>query len=145
MSRHQRTHTGEKPFCCSLPDCGRTFSRRDELLRHLRKQHKDVAAPAPQKTRRKRIAAVNDDEDYLDDSVDQISTTVIPSPSPTLSHVQIETPEANWNEANWSQLPQEDSALFDDTASLWTENSSLDPNGAWSAHSRDLLDLFANG
>ncbi|KAJ1803108.1 hypothetical protein LPJ75_005972, partial [Coemansia sp. RSA 2598] len=31
-----RTHTGERPHACGHPDCGKRFSRSDELARHMR-------------------------------------------------------------------------------------------------------------
>ncbi|KAL2266051.1 hypothetical protein VTJ83DRAFT_5403 [Remersonia thermophila] len=39
VQRHERTHTKEKPFACAWPRCGKTFGRRDLLVRHEKLVH----------------------------------------------------------------------------------------------------------
>ncbi|VEU19908.1 DEKNAAC100307 [Brettanomyces naardenensis] len=33
---HMHTHTGEKPFKCEWPNCGKRFSVRSNMIRHLK-------------------------------------------------------------------------------------------------------------
>ncbi|KIM66029.1 hypothetical protein SCLCIDRAFT_83921, partial [Scleroderma citrinum Foug A] len=37
LKRHIRSiHTDDRPWRCTFPDCGREFSRQDNLNQHLR-------------------------------------------------------------------------------------------------------------
>ncbi|KAK9240144.1 hypothetical protein V1525DRAFT_396097 [Lipomyces kononenkoae] len=40
---HMRSHTGEKPFYCSVPECDRSFTRSDALAKHMRTVHETEA------------------------------------------------------------------------------------------------------
>ncbi|CED82633.1 fog: zn-finger [Phaffia rhodozyma] len=43
---HLRSHTGEKPFDCTEPQCDKSFTRSDALAKHMRVQHNILPAPS---------------------------------------------------------------------------------------------------
>ncbi|EEH21095.1 hypothetical protein PABG_03326 [Paracoccidioides brasiliensis Pb03] len=46
LRAHMRSHTKEKPFYCTLPECDRSFTRSDALTKHMRTVHEtDVLRP----------------------------------------------------------------------------------------------------
>ncbi|OJD18855.1 hypothetical protein AJ78_01188 [Emergomyces pasteurianus Ep9510] len=43
LRAHMRSHTKEKPFYCTLPECDRSFTRSDALTKHMRTVHETEA------------------------------------------------------------------------------------------------------
>ncbi|CAO3596572.1 unnamed protein product [Absidia cylindrospora] len=73
LARHARKHTGEKPYKCVVPECGRMFSRFDNMMQHTQTHNrsgKRKTSPKPAaKNRRKSTSAVNNDwseDEYTD-------------------------------------------------------------------------------
>ncbi|PNH44761.1 hypothetical protein VD0004_g2986 [Verticillium dahliae] len=51
VQRHERTHTKEKPFSCGWARCGKTFGRRDLLVRHEKLVHLNEGNSGPKEYR----------------------------------------------------------------------------------------------
>ncbi|ORZ20336.1 hypothetical protein BCR42DRAFT_408560 [Absidia repens] len=61
LARHARKHTGEKPFRCVVPGCGRAFSRFDNMVQHTSthsKHHNKKRAPSKKQNKTKSLKTV---------------------------------------------------------------------------------------
>jgi zinc finger protein CreA/MIG len=79
MTRHIRTHTGEKPHACKYLDCTKRFSRSDELVRHSR-----IHRPKSRRSNKTYQGAAAAAAAGLQDESSALAT-IMPSPSKTAS------------------------------------------------------------
>ncbi|KAJ3496395.1 hypothetical protein NLJ89_g10490 [Agrocybe chaxingu] len=78
---HIRSHTGEKPFICVLPECDKSFTRSDALAKHMRLQH-NISPPAPGRGGSRKRKRGADDNTTQGTSTPVLVSTPLPSVPP---------------------------------------------------------------
>ncbi|CAO3703786.1 unnamed protein product [Rhizopus stolonifer] len=81
LARHERKHTGEKPYKCVVENCGRMFSRFDNMMQHTqtheRKKFAALREEVEDQAKTKKARAVLTD-DHVTDSPIQIQEEALP-------------------------------------------------------------------
>ncbi|KXG45657.1 Zinc finger, C2H2 [Penicillium griseofulvum] len=132
LRAHMRSHTREKPFYCTLPECDRNFTRSDALTKHMRSVHEtDTMRPidsiskvhgAPgsttttpaSKLQRIRLKLTQPREPGTESEPHTEAITIVPAPVTTTdSHDPDETlmpefgPELDFDESELSLPPRD--------------------------------------
>jgi hypothetical protein len=86
LDRHMPRHTGQKLFRCSVPSCTKTYTRKDNLSRHMRHDHAGGASMLPVAAAEEYIPA-DSPNDVSDHSARQVPLAQTPetesAPTPT--------------------------------------------------------------
>ena len=69
---HCRTHTGEKPYFCPIPECEKHFTRSDALAKHVKGVHdlhlaRDALALIKERIKKEKMAPIASDYDDFDE------------------------------------------------------------------------------
>lgn len=69
---HCRTHTGEKPYFCPIPECEKHFTRSDALAKHVKGVHdlhltRDALTLIKERIRKEKMAPITTNNDDFDE------------------------------------------------------------------------------
>ncbi|KAI8136753.1 hypothetical protein BJV82DRAFT_638381 [Fennellomyces sp. T-0311] len=95
LARHERKHTGEKPFKCIVPGCERMFSRFDNMMQHTHTHERQ------QQRRRSMVSTRSLPQPSTTQTLQQEQRQELTPPPFDYCNEQDLTLEPNWHQGDW--------------------------------------------